>query len=50
MKTMVSRMPFDGLNSIKYDLIKVEEEHLFTRILVSYNETELVQKKYDGTD
>ena len=36
LKESVNRMKKDGLNNIKYDLIKVEKHPLFTHITVSY--------------
>ncbi|XP_045196287.2 beta-1,4-N-acetylgalactosaminyltransferase bre-4-like [Mercenaria mercenaria] len=44
-KTMKERYHSDGLNSLKYRLVKYELKQLYTWILVSINETEVMENE-----
>ncbi|XP_045196286.2 beta-1,4-N-acetylgalactosaminyltransferase bre-4-like isoform X1 [Mercenaria mercenaria] len=44
-KTMKTRHSSDGLNSLKYDVIKQDYRRLYTWILVSINETEIIESE-----
>ena len=46
LNAAASRYKKEGLNTLEYKLIKVENEPLFTRIIVDYNESKIVSKKY----
>ena len=41
----VSRMKWDGLNSLKYRVVNVVRSKLFTRIVVDINEKEVMAVK-----
>jgi len=41
----VKRMSWDGINSLKYKVIKIDKAKLFTRIIVSINEKEVMKAK-----
>ena len=45
LKSSIKRMYTDGLNSIKYLLISVNFEPLFTKIVVSYDESNYIKSK-----
>jgi len=38
LKALFSRIESDGLNSVKYNLVKTEKHNLFTRFYVSYKD------------
>lgn len=42
---MRDRYQSDGLNSLKYRVVKQELKRLYTRILVSVNETEIIESE-----
>lgn len=39
-------MDYDGLNSVKYKIIKIIRRKLYTKYLVYYNETELLHENF----
>ena len=41
----LDRQSWDGLNSLHYDLVETEKKLLFTRILVSIDETQVMSLK-----
>ena len=46
LKSGTKRMSWDGLNSLRYEVLKVIKTNLFTRIVVFFNETEIM--KFQG--
>ncbi len=42
MNDTKTRMDKDGIISIKYKLVDVQIEQLFTKVLVDYNQTEII--------
>lgn len=41
----VRRMTWDGLNSLKYKVVKISKTRLFTRVVVDINEKEVMAAK-----
>ena len=44
LKTVKSRQQQDGINSLNYTVLELEKKTLFTWILISVNQTELIQQ------
>ena len=49
LKGGVSRINWDGLTSLKYEVVKKTEEKLYTRITVKINEKEIMSIKGGST-
>ena len=45
LKEGIKHYKTDGLNSLKYKVLKIDYNHLFTRILVDINEADIMQMK-----
>ncbi len=39
-------MKHDGLNTLKYQVVRVRRKKLYTHIVVTYNETKIISEKY----
>jgi hypothetical protein len=39
------RFDKDGITSLNYEVISIEKKKLYTRILVNYNEAEIMKQK-----